>query len=1078
MNVASRMKLGLAVLLALSSPLAAATRAYAADPKSMSMPEAVDMTLKRSPALRDARNDVRQKQVELEQAYYSQKSEEEKASSLFAKPKNLSQQLQIKMKVPEARKQLTIAQETLRQKSVEVKADAEKSYLQVYQAMQAEQLALAKRDEAQKALDAVRQKLNYGLAKQPDREAAEQALEQASSAYKQAQLAAKGARLALGEKVGSALERPFAMTFEPVYADLSQRALPGYIDAALRTNVGLIQDVQTRRLADEKLNTTRNLYSSKFGAGRMKVFDRMFKSADIDMDLFTTQYEALLEQVRKDWQGYFWFIIFPIPKKLFQGEFDGLRYLDDLRNGLPIATMEQSKAALKEKESRSAVIAAVRQSYLDAKGAEESYAQALRMRDAAFEAIGKAESKRKLGLAPAEEVALAKEAYEQTGKALLSAQIAYMGAIGKLNVETGGALEKTYKRGLLPYKGIDDGLSPVKTAPEKPASGKWTVKPSVGELLSDFTATPDKKLKATDYALFDAKGKPIGKRTKVGKPLRALSIFFAQPDQLKIVLYRGTDVVGEAPLVGSATLGTFSLPAGGTPVAAPPEPPEGKPAVIVIGTTKARLDALTPELYNAAASTMKSSGQGIYYSPDGAVWFGMDRVADAEALDDPQGKAAVAPDELASLKVTMEVSAPGELKSLQTPEQLDKEIATLKTELEKLEADKQAATDGGQSDRIAGLTTQVEDAKARIAMLEALKKGDAKTALDKMALVNNAEAILESLAEWSENPDGGEEDPGGGEGDGSGGGDGATGGPAPSAEQLEAQAAERQAAVQAAIAAGDTAAALKAADGLLATMAQAAAAASGVPEAHAVLAESRAALGAERKRAEAAGDAAQADAIATTLAAVESSAKQLETELLFAEMDGVGALLEALAAAEPAPAPGGAAAAAQAAVAERLASEQAERLAAIVAKRKEAYSEEQLQSLAGVAADIAAETGGAATTLPPERLVSPTIPFRLDAPPIMLDGQAFIPLRAVSESFGAAVEWNEETMTATVSAEYGTIECTIGQPVAYLNGEPVELERAAELIAERTYVPLRFLAESLGLDVVWNDGAQTIALYE
>jgi hypothetical protein len=46
-----------------------------------------------------------------------------------------------------------------------------------------------------------------------------------------------------------------------------------------------------------------------------------------------------------------------------------------------------------------------------------------------------------------------------------------------------------------------------------------------------------------------------------------------------------------------------------------------------------------------------------------------------------------------------------------------------------------------------------------------------------------------------------------------------------------------------------------------------------------------------------------------------------------------------------------------------------------------------------------------------------------------------------------------------------------------VNGEPVELEEAAELIAERTYVPLRFLAESLGFDIEWYGDVAMIVVY-
>ncbi|WP_158606571.1 stalk domain-containing protein [Paenibacillus ginsengarvi] len=1082
---AGRLKLGFITLLVFAAPLAAAVPAAGADLKTLSLQEAASRALANSPELRDARTGIRQKQSELEQARYARKSEEEKAAGPFAKPRNLSQQLQTGMKVPEAQMQLTVALEQARQTSIQVKNDAEQSYLTAFQAMLAEQAARNKRDEALREADATGQKLKYGLAKQADKEKAAQALERASSAYKQAQLAAKGARLALGGKIGTSLEQPVAMTFDPVYADLSERALPGYISGALAANTALIRDVESRRLADEKLNATRQLYASKFGAGRMKAFDRMYDAGNIDMDLFTASYESLLEQVRQDWEGYYW-IIFPIPKKLFQGEFDGLRYLDDLRNGLPLATMEQGKAALKEKESREAVIAAVRQTYLDAKTAEEAYAQALRAREAAFGALGKAESKRKLGLSPPEELEQAEEAYESADSQVLSAQIAYMGAIGKLNVDTGGALERTYKPGLLPYKGIDDGLSPVQPAPVQPASGKWTLRPAIGELLSEFTAVPDKRLKATDYVLIGEGGRIVGGKTKAGKPVRALTVVLAKPEQMRIALYRGDELIGEAPL-GGGTSGSFTIapaqpdsPAASIGDSAPGAAAGTSGAEVIIGTTKVKLEALSEAVYDAAAATVKTSGQGIVYSPDGKTWFSLDRITDASALNDPQGAAALSSEQLQALKITIDVQGKDAVRSLLSPTELDGEIARLTAELEKLEADKKAAVDAGKGDLLAAIAIRAEEAKAQKAMLEALKAGDSKAAMKQMALVGSPEALLAGLAEAQ---NGGSSGSGAGETPGTGQGSGAgTGAAEPGSaetlgeDELEALAGSRQEELLRAVLSGDAATAIKALDALLDAKGKAAEASGGFADGLAVLAEAARTLNADRAKAEQAGDKAKAEALAATLSAVQTSQAQLEKERLFAGLEAVREVAAQLAA-QPPPEPGTAAAVLREQLAARLDEQEAASLVRLIAKQKDMYGEQQTAELERLAEQITAETKGEAAPLPPEHLLSPSAPLKTDIPPYIRAGNTFIPLRAVSESFGAAVDWAEDTRTATVSTSYGTIQCTIGSGIAYVNGELVQLEAAPELTAGRTFVPLRFLAESLGIEVVWNGETSTIELY-
>jgi len=41
--------------------------------------------------------------------------------------------------------------------------------------------------------------------------------------------------------------------------------------------------------------------------------------------------------------------------------------------------------------------------------------------------------------------------------------------------------------------------------------------------------------------------------------------------------------------------------------------------------------------------------------------------------------------------------------------------------------------------------------------------------------------------------------------------------------------------------------------------------------------------------------------------------------------------------------------------------------------------------------------------------------FEMDSPPIIVNGRTLVPIRAISESFGAEVEWNPETSTVTIT---------------------------------------------------------------
>ncbi|WP_307438423.1 stalk domain-containing protein [Paenibacillus sp. V4I3] len=1098
------MKLGLVLLLGASSIVAAGSGVEAATVKSLTMREAIDQGLKISSQLRDAKTDILKKKIELEQAQHAVKNEEAKTSGLFAKPRNLGQELSTRLKVPEARKQLYIAQETLRQSTNTARFDVQKAYLAAYQDAVAEENARKKSEEAKTAVETVKKKRKFGLADSTEQEKADKALEKSLSEYKQAQLTAKSSRLALGKLLNLEMENKVQLSFEPDYADLNQKQLPAYIARAQKSTLSLLKDTEDRRLADEKLNTTRDLYSSKFGSARMKVMDGMYKAKDVDMELFLASYETTLSQVKKDWEGFFMLLGFiPIPKSLLQGEFDGLRYLDDLRDALPIATMEQNKALLQEKESRNAVIAAVRQSFLEAKGAEEGYAQALRDKDNAVANLDKANQKLKLSLMKTDELQAYKDAVVQADQQILSAQMGYKMALGKLDIDTGGAVERTLKKGILPYRDLDDGLAAVKPQKPKAPLGTWKLKPAVGPLLSDFSITVNKKLGATEYAVFTKEGRAIGKRTKINKPVRNLSLKFSSIDQLKVVLYQKGKKIDELPLEGKGNSGQLvaataedgtagdsgSQSGGGTGENALGSAEEEKGlGTVIIGSYKVQLDALTPAAYNAAAATITKSGQGIFYKSEepGAVWVGMDNALDPNALTDPSSSAVLTKEAEAALKVTVEITKPGVIASLETPAQLQQQIDTLKKDIVKLEAAKEAAVTDLKPSEIADLAVQLKDAQAQLGMLEALLKGDSQSALKQMELVNNPDALIAALSEEAAPP----VEPGG---EGTPGGAGPAAGNEASEDQLAEQAELQQQKLEQALAAGEPKAAAAQLQPLLATQAQLADAQTGASEGLASLKEAK-------QKLQAALSAAQQDPerVATlthSLQAVDEAMQSLQKDALFAQLDAVQELAATLPPAS--------------AVQQQLEQQITKLLEQLQQQEKAKYTPEELQALAeisttltnittvdtssasasdgsvGSALDSASESDSnpdsslVPVTIQPisaENVLSPNIFIKFDVPPVIINGQAYLPIRSVSESFGAAVDWEQESLTVTVSTEYATITSRINNTTAYIDGEPTQIDGPSLLLAGKTYVPLRFITESLGLQVDWHAPTQIIQI--
>lgn len=90
------------------------------------------------------------------------------------------------------------------------------------------------------------------------------------------------------------------------------------------------------------------------------------------------------------------------------------------------------------------------------------------------------------------------------------------------------------------------------------------------------------------------------------------------------------------------------------------------------------------------------------------------------------------------------------------------------------------------------------------------------------------------------------------------------------------------------------------------------------------------------------------------------------------------------------------------------------------------------------------------------------------APYIAPPGRTMVPMRGLFESLGARVEWSAESQTITATRGDREVQLQIGSTVAYVNGISRPMDVAPAIEQDRTYVPLRFVAEALNASVTWD----------
>src|SRR6056297_1448793 len=100
-----------------------------------------------------------------------------------------------------------------------------------------------------------------------------------------------------------------------------------------------------------------------------------------------------------------------------------------------------------------------------------------------------------------------------------------------------------------------------------------------------------------------------------------------------------------------------------------------------------------------------------------------------------------------------------------------------------------------------------------------------------------------------------------------------------------------------------------------------------------------------------------------------------------------------------------------------------------------------------------------------------TIEF--DSRPVIANDRTMVPVRFVTERLGAEVGWDGENREVLIKHFGDTMVLEIGRSYADINGKAVALDSPPFIKEDRTMVPLRFISENFGANVSWDQETYT-----
>ncbi len=96
--------------------------------------------------------------------------------------------------------------------------------------------------------------------------------------------------------------------------------------------------------------------------------------------------------------------------------------------------------------------------------------------------------------------------------------------------------------------------------------------------------------------------------------------------------------------------------------------------------------------------------------------------------------------------------------------------------------------------------------------------------------------------------------------------------------------------------------------------------------------------------------------------------------------------------------------------------------------------------------------------------------------PLIRNDRTFVPLRLVSESLDARVNWDDQSRTIDIANRHSQIRLFLNHAFAYMNAKKIQLDTPPFLVGNTTYIPLRFVATALGADVYYDVRNRTVSI--
>ena len=101
-------------------------------------------------------------------------------------------------------------------------------------------------------------------------------------------------------------------------------------------------------------------------------------------------------------------------------------------------------------------------------------------------------------------------------------------------------------------------------------------------------------------------------------------------------------------------------------------------------------------------------------------------------------------------------------------------------------------------------------------------------------------------------------------------------------------------------------------------------------------------------------------------------------------------------------------------------------------------------------------------------------PIVLESPAVVQDGRTLVPIRPIANAMGLTLVWIGEEQTTSLWNENMMVRLQINSNLMDVNGNKIQIDTPPTILYDRTYMPVRAIVEAFGAAVHWTEGSLQI----